>query len=274
MILKRIKFLTFLLLFFALSNCPAQEMIDISTDFACKNYQQVIVYFPDNFEMTNDSVDVLMHFLNDASEYVQFPQKNMILINIDMDCLSGYFQSFFKNQEQLQKLLNKSFEIIKNKTGRKDPVLRNLLISSFSAGYGGVREILKSPQNFKLVDGIVLADGLHADNNPQTMQRQMKHFAEFSKLALEKRKVFHITHSAIKTPYKSTSQTAAYLLNYLQKATNRSSKKDKLGLCALFFEEGFFSVKYYPKSDHMSHFYNIDQVINKAFLQIREMKKQ
>ena len=90
-------------------------------------------------------------------------------------------------------------------------------LSSFSAGYGAVREILKDPTQFKRIEAIVAADSIYAsleEDLPGRRPRgtQMRDFRRFATLAAAGQRTFVVTHSAVETPYASTVDTANDLL--------------------------------------------------------------
>ncbi|MCU0916270.1 MAG: hypothetical protein MUC88_17170 [Planctomycetes bacterium] len=96
-------------------------------------------------------------------------------------------------------------------------------VSSFSAGYGAVRAILKHHPS--MVDGLVLLDGLHTDYVPSGRvlsqggvlnTDKLQGFLEYARLAVEGKKRFLITHSEIfPGTYASTTETADYLIDAL-----------------------------------------------------------
>ena len=97
-------------------------------------------------------------------------------------------------------------------------------VSSFSAGYGAVREIVQVPQYVKLIRRIVLADSLYAGWDPATTQpgatsrpatENIEPWRAFVQMAArgEDGKTFVLTHSQVPTEqYASTAQCAAALL--------------------------------------------------------------
>src|SRR6185369_18020691 len=92
---------------------------------------------------------------------------------------------------------------------------------SFSAGYGGIREILKQEALFKRIDAIVLSDSLYAGFTGDAAQRKvdpanMEGFLKFAREAAAGRKTFIIAHSSDPVPtYASTTETASYLIEQL-----------------------------------------------------------
>jgi hypothetical protein len=93
---------------------------------------------------------------------------------------------------------------------------RRITLSSFSAGYGAIREILRSPASQR-IDAIVAADSIYAGIDTEGTVRRVREndmagFLAFARDAIAGRRVFVIAHSAQPTPYASTTETADYLL--------------------------------------------------------------
>jgi len=91
-------------------------------------------------------------------------------------------------------------------------------ISSFSAGFGGVRELLMQPLAYAQIDSLLLADSLYSGFNDPVSERHLdpdllKPFLRFAKAAAAGEKFFLLTHTEVHTPtYGSTRETAAYLM--------------------------------------------------------------
>jgi len=98
-------------------------------------------------------------------------------------------------------------------------------VSSFSAGYGAVRELVKSPASFKMVRRIVLLDSMYAafEQAPaaepprRPANDQIEVWAPFARAALKGEKTFVLTHSAVPTDkYASSGECATALLKLLE----------------------------------------------------------
>jgi hypothetical protein len=88
-------------------------------------------------------------------------------------------------------------------------------VSSFSAGYGAVREVLKSRAYRDEVDAIVAADSLYASTAPDGTpdDSQMIDYVAYAKLAVEGKKTFVFTHSLVPTDgYETTAECGDELL--------------------------------------------------------------
>lgn len=147
-----------------------------------------------------------------------------------------------------------------------------VVVSSFSAGYGAVREILKSPGALEQIDSLVAADSIYAGLDESLAERvvsaeNMSGFLKFAELAVQGKKAFVITHSAQQTPYASTTETADYLLNSLAISRERqvvdwsnSLHQTSLGRAGQFLVFGFSGES---GPDHVEHLRQIDRIWNR-----------
>lgn len=97
-------------------------------------------------------------------------------------------------------------------------------VSSFSAGYGAVRELVTSPTYFSLIRRIVLLDSMYAglerqdvgSTNRRPLAAQIDVWVPFAKAAMRGEKTFVLTHSLVPTStYASSAECAAALLSRL-----------------------------------------------------------
>jgi len=90
-------------------------------------------------------------------------------------------------------------------------------VSSFSAGYGAVREILKQPKYVERIRAIVLGDSMYAafetNGVRQPLRQQIQVWVPFARAAMKGEKTFVFTYSAVPTEtYASSSECARALL--------------------------------------------------------------
>jgi hypothetical protein len=146
----------------------------------------------------------------------------------------------------------------------------SVTLTSFSAGYGGVRSILGRPEHYARVDALVLADSLHASYvgdaaAPRTADLAVDGsgldvFLRFAADAAAGRKRMTVTHSEVYPgTYASTTETANALLAYLELPRTRVLKDGPLGMQQLSEAvKGNFRLAGYAGNsapDHMDHFY-------------------
>lgn len=84
------------------------------------------------------------------------------LITVQLGSGSSVYRKPFEQADLFQNLLSETAETLGAKRG-----WASITLSGFSAGYGGVREILRRPEYFALVNNVLLLDGLHASYSPE-----------------------------------------------------------------------------------------------------------
>lgn len=211
---------------------------------------------------------VLIHFHGATStvkEAFARSDWNAVLVIINFPGLSSaYSKPFSEDRELFEHILEQTYSAATAKTSGG---WKHIYVSSFSAGYGAVREILKTPAYFEQIDGIIMADSIYAGLNTQELKRvaddeNMRDFVQFASLAAMNKKAFVLSHSAQPTSYASTTETADYLLNSLNMTrmpntslstgTLRQTSRAQRGQ---FVVLGFDGVS---GQEHMQHLNHID----------------
>ena len=171
----------------------------------------------------NRPVPLLIHFHGAAWLVEQHAARylpRVALITVNLGAGSSAYRRPFEQSELFQKLLSETAETLGTKRG-----WGSITLTGFSAGYGAVREILRRPESFKLVNNVLLLDGMHASYSPEgklladggTIQASdVEVFVNFAREAVAGRKTFVVTHSEIfPGAYASTTECADYLLAQL-----------------------------------------------------------
>ena len=170
-------------------------------------------------------LDVLIHFHGDREvvlDNCRMARLRGVLVVVNYKGLSEAYRVPFSDQQRFARLLIEVRNSLRQsghlsssgELGRVD-------ISSFSAGYGAVREIIKQREYFERITGVLMADSIYAGYSGEASRREvnrqnMAGFLELAKSAIAGQKVFIITHTQLKTTgYASTSETADYLITSL-----------------------------------------------------------
>lgn len=246
--------------------------IDLTSKLSLTSGQFAQLFIPDYYvKPVNDSIMFVFHFHSAswaAEDQVYKAGTNAILFNIHFGSLSSPYQNYFTTQTNFQKILDTCLSVIKTNGIIASPKIKKLILTSFSAGYAGVREILKNPAYYDKIDVINLADGLHSNSDPGTMATQMKDFLQFAKDARDKKKIMFLTHSSIPTSgYESTTKTANYLINGLGSVRVTYSVFDEIGNQTSKCDTGNFRLKGYTgqtADDHMKHLYAMNKMLDQA----------
>ena len=142
------------------------------------------------------------------------------VITIQLGAGSGAYANPFADPQLFERLIAEAEE---KAATRFAPIA----LTSWSAGYGAVREILKVSEHYRRVDRLLLIDGLHAGyvgDKPGTgpglaseiEADNLQVFLQFARDAVGGRKQMIVTHSEIfPGTYASTPETADWLLRQL-----------------------------------------------------------
>ncbi len=142
---------------------------------------------------------------------------NTAVIVIQVGSGSGVYAKAFSDSQRLGNLLKEA----EAKAGVK---FSPITLSGWSAGYGAIREILKTSESYGRVDRVLLIDGLHTgyvNGKPGPQESQLETepleiFVKFARDAVAGKKRMMITHSEIfPGTFASTTETTEYLLNQL-----------------------------------------------------------
>ena len=207
--------------------------------------------------------DLVVHFHGHEPIRKEFVKtaKGPVLVGIDLGIGSGAYSKGFAAPNVFPGLLRSVEAAMAQKTGKKTARVRKLALSSWSAGYGAIEQILRQTGG-KNIDSVVLLDSLHAgyaDEQQKTLKVELlEPFIDFAKKAAAKQRFMFMSHSSIIPPgYASTQETANFVIKQLKGKPKKASRQDVLGL-DLFqrYDKGNFKVRGYTgndKPDHCAH---------------------
>ena len=139
--------------------------------------------------------------------------RSVAVIAVEAGNGSGVYAQTMRDPARFASLLEEAARV----SGKR---FHPVIVTSFSAGYGAVREILKDHANWSRIDAVVLCDSLHAGyvdgKAGQVDPANMQPFLDFAREAAAGRKQMFITHSELfPGTYASTTETADWLLEQL-----------------------------------------------------------
>jgi hypothetical protein len=191
---------------------------------------------------------------------------------------SSVYRKPFEDHDRFARLLLLVEEELRKRGAPSKCRIDAVGISSFSAGYGAVRELVKVARYVQLIHRIVLADSLYASFGTATDGRPTLHPAPehiepwlaFCRLAARGSKTFVLTFSHVPTPaYASSSQCAAALAEIVGAKLERvptgavEATNDPLFPLLTRADRGRFHLWGYGGSDaqaHMTHARHIADV--------------
>ncbi len=189
------------------------------------------LWIPGDYQHTNRAVDVLVHFHGDPATVrasARSAELNCVVINVTYGGLSSVYRIPFSQHRQLfTTILDEALTALRGQPDFADDIAwRRVAVSSFSAGFGAVREILKNEDDFDRIAGLCMVDSLYCGyvgEGTDAVQigkvdpTLMKDFLRYAQAAVRGEKVMILTHCRLPTPgYASTLETADYLLDALK----------------------------------------------------------
>src|SRR3954464_4217376 len=163
--------------------------------------------------------DVVFHFHGHEparKEWVQV-MHGVVLVGMTLGIGSGAYENAFRDAAAFERLLKSIEATVAEHTGRKAAHARRIALSSWSAGYGAVEEILNQPLGRERVDTVILLDGLHCDYaGDGFVKTTLEPFVRFAHEAADGKRLMVVSHSSIIPPgYASTTETANFLIHEL-----------------------------------------------------------
>jgi hypothetical protein len=137
---------------------------------------------------------------------------------------SSTYRLPFEDTNRFARVLALTEAELRKRSGMASLHVSSVDVSSFSAGYGAVRELVRSPAYFQIVHRIVLLDSMYAsledpiteNTNRMPLAAQIDVWIPFAKAAMRGEKTFVLTHSQIPTrAYASSAECASALLGRL-----------------------------------------------------------
>ena len=167
----------------------------------------VDVYVP-ALDHARDAVDLVVHFHGEAwlpHQAVAFLGDHAASAVVNLGSGSGVYHRAFTESWAFDSLLSRINVAVASATGRRVHIGR-LTLAGFSAGHGAIRQVLREPRHFAVIDAVLLLDGMHTSYVPdgkvlagggQLDTTNLVAFAAFASAAARGEKRFLITHSEI-----------------------------------------------------------------------------
>lgn len=159
--------------------------------FELKSLKSAILFVPEKLRtrIKSGSIPLVIHF-HGAAWLVQqqiSEESKAALITINLGSGSRAYGGPFSADSQLfRKILDEASQFLKLTKSWK-----SITLVGFSAGYGGIRAILRQPENFKLVNNVLLLDGFHASYVPEGKPLE-------AAVSFDTRTLIHISNSPTK----------------------------------------------------------------------------
>lgn len=205
---------------------PDKSVPGISFTIDSLLHKSIEIFIPEK-AVSSQHPRLLIHFhgLGYVAEYaVSVQNAPYVLANVNLGSGSSAYEKPFVAENIFNELLTEISSRLK-KEMQSFENFDSIYLSSFSAGYGAVRAILRGAENMNRIDGVILLDGLHTDYVPAGTRLadggalntiKLENFLKFARMAASGEKQMIITHSEIfPGTYASTTETAEYLVRSL-----------------------------------------------------------
>ncbi|MEO0586162.1 MAG: hypothetical protein AAF078_00830 [Planctomycetota bacterium] len=223
------------------------------------------LFVPSWLDVTDDEVDVLVHFHGSPDTIRRnagYAGLNAVIVNVSYSGLSSAYSGPFSDASLFGDVLDGALNTLNSQRGFSNVAFDTVSVSSFSAGFGAVREILEQPTYVDRIDGLLLADTLYAsftsDTDLTPLDSQMAGFRAYAQAAAGGSKTMIVSHSQVQTfTYSNTAETADDLMATVG-VTPTPTNETGLGNLSFYrkAEQGNFSVwgaSGATGDDHLDH---------------------
>jgi hypothetical protein len=182
-----------------------------------------VLYVPVGFESPDGQFDLVIHYHGNVELVEQSTvaaKVNALVSIINFGEGAGAYSKPLRNPFAFDRMLGAIEARARKNLGLRSAQIRRIALSSWSAGFAAIHQILTSRSRLDRVDAVLLMDGLHASYAPGSETEVylvgLKPFLTFARRAMSGQKLMVLTHSAIETSgYPSTTRTADALLEQL-----------------------------------------------------------
>jgi hypothetical protein len=182
---------------------------------------KVLVSLPAGWPTRGPAVPVWLH-LHGAPAVVE---RNFaaieapgVLVNLTLPGLSKVYADHFAAPEVFPALLREVELVLRRAAPGTEWTLGRVTVSSFSAGFGGVRQLLRQPEAFDRIATLVMADSIYCGYAGDAKARRvdadlMAGFLRFARLAVDGKKRMLVSHTQqVPDGYASTTEAANFLI--------------------------------------------------------------
>jgi hypothetical protein len=233
------------------------------------------LFVPSGYKPAADGIELILHLHGGtaAEKSLVRSGRSAVIVCVAIPGLSKVYTDRFQSPATFVRILDEAKAQLKESRVSADPEFRRVIVSSFSAGFGGVREMLKDPATYDRIDALVMADSIYAGYTGDPAKRQidpklMGGFVNFAKDAAAGKKWFVLSHCDLQPgTYASTAETADFLIGALGgKREPASGPWPAEGLTMKSrFRKGQFSVYGFAGdqgTDHMRHLHGLWALLN------------
>jgi hypothetical protein len=231
-----------------------------------------MTFIPSTYQhRAGDKVDLLINFKGDPQTVwnnAKYADLNTIVVTINYDGFSETYRTPFLNTSLFQSIMDEALTKVRLQSDFSDSFQWNKVgVSSFSAGFGSLREILKQTTYRNRIDALVMADSLYASlaSDGTAVDSQVADFKTFATMAANGSKSFILDHSSEPVSYASTTVCANEILAHLGLSASPVNV-DGLGPLQFFRHAQLGNFELWGEigdtdPEHWQHLYNIGQFL-------------
>jgi hypothetical protein len=235
------------------------------------------LFIPAEFRAGPEGVDLTLH-LHGAATVVEDAFRRSgspgVLVNVTLPGLSAVYADRFHETNALFEILERTSRELQRRRPAARPAFRTVTVTSFSAGFGGVREMLKHTAAFDRIDALVMADSIYAGYRGDPVDRnidpeKMEGFLRFARKAAEGTKRMIVSHSEQQPEgYASTTETARYLIAQLggERVSAPETWPGGMRLLTRFQRKGLaiYGFAGATAADHMAHLRHLGEILKQT----------
>jgi hypothetical protein len=179
----------------------------LSLDFPTTG--SVILYLPEGYAPPVDgAVNLTVHFHGATWFAIEEHRRRGLrepLVALALGEGSTVYRQPFEDPSSFPTFLSTVESALKHNTELQEIRIASVSLTSYSAGFGAVREILKTPENHTIIRRIILGDSSYGSLDPTLLEKgervvipeHIAPWAAFGKLALNGEKTLLMTSSEI-----------------------------------------------------------------------------
>ncbi len=202
--------------------------------------------------------DLVLHFhgKEPVKRIAAASNLQVIVAALDKGDSSGDYAGVVRSKAELETLIHGIDATVSASTGQQAHV-RSLLVSSFSAGFEAVRQVLTASPDLPELSGVLLLDSLYGSYQGLSKNVDLERlapFESFARRALESPQTsFMLTHSRVPTEgYANTAEVADTLIERLLMRVDRTRTGGTRSLERRAEEKGVI-LRGYAGSDRDAH---------------------
>lgn len=179
------------------------------------------LYVPEHFSSDDGAFDLVLMFHGYpplVHDSIDAAKLNAAVHVTNLGLGGAPYKARLARPDAFDRIVEKSRDKLED-AGLKGAKVRRVAVICWSAGYGALFQILTDGKRDTKVDAVLALDGLHGSfvgGSREVMPESVAPYVDYAKLAIDEKRLFVITHSAITTAeYASSTESADAILSAL-----------------------------------------------------------